>query len=63
MPYIRKEKREDLDAMGLETVARAVETTGDLNYVISYLANHMVKALPKKSYTGMSAIGDCASDG
>jgi hypothetical protein len=62
MPYIKKEKRDSLDAAGLQFLPSAIETTGDLNYVISYLARRMVEALPKKSYGGMSAIRGAISD-
>jgi hypothetical protein len=62
MPYILQEKRAGFYEAGIEAVAACIESTGDLNYVISYLAIAMVKALPKKSYGGMSAIRGAISD-
>lgn len=62
MPYIKRDKRAELAAAGLGSVATALETTGDLNYAISFMANQMVRDLPKKSYAGMSAIRGAISD-
>jgi len=62
MPYIELEKRDEFDACGIDAIAAGIENTGDFNYVISYLANHMVNYGPIKSYSALSAICGAISD-
>jgi ribosomal protein L37AE/L43A len=63
MPYIKQEKRRQFEfAETLDGIGDVIESTGDFNYVISYLANYMTQRLEKKGYCQMSAIRGAISD-
>jgi hypothetical protein len=60
MPYIKQERRTALQEVTLEELANEIQSVGEFNYIISYIANGLVfnSALDKAhlSYKNLSAI-------
>lgn len=62
MPYITKSRRVALRKHSLTQLPNVINGPGDLNFIISTLANGMVQNLPKKTYADLSAIRGAISD-
>jgi len=63
MPYIRKESREKFNQFKLDLLSLAIETSGELNYVITKIILEYLykKGIPKyNNYNEIVGVLECA---